>query len=123
MIAACRRPAPPAPPAPEPAPPLIAESTLPPSGTPHFEIGPITPTRSSDGSEWLVQSSVRNTGTRTSRGIRVAVEGLDESGGKLARTELEPTPQEIPPGGAAAFVARLPGDPSIHTFHVEAIGQ
>jgi hypothetical protein len=53
----------------------------------------------------------------------VAVEGLDDAGVRIARTELAPTPQEIPPGGAAPFVARLPGDPSIRTFHVEAIGQ
>jgi hypothetical protein len=120
--AACRRPAPP-PPTPEPAPPLIAESTLPPSGTPHFEIGPITPTRSSDGSEWLVESSVRNTGTRTSRDIRVRVYGLDDNGVRLARTELSPEQQEIPPGGAATFVAHLPGDAAIRTVDVEAVGR
>ena len=51
------------------------------------------------------------------------MEGLDDAGVQIGRIELEPTPQEIPPGGAAAFVARLPGNPNIHTFHVEAIGQ
>jgi hypothetical protein len=122
ILAGCpRRDAPP--PAPEPSQPPIAESTLPPSGAPHFEIGPITPRRSDDGQEWLVESSVRNTGTRTSRDLKVWVEGLDQNGVRLARTEVLPTPQEIPPGGAATFIARLPGGAAISTFHVEAVGR
>ena len=68
-------------------------------------------------------SSVRNTGTRASRDLKVWVDGLDESGMRLARIEVVPAPQEIPPGAAASFVARLPGDPAIRTFHVEAIGR
>jgi hypothetical protein len=122
LAAACPKKAPP-PPAPEPAQPPLAESPLPPSGAPHFEIGPITPRRSDDGREWLVESSVRNVGTRTSRDIRVWVDGLDDKGVRLARTELSPAQQQVPPGGAATFVARLPGDPAISTFHVEAVGR
>ena len=122
FLAACRRPAPPPPP-PQAVEPPLTESTLPPSGEAHFEIGPINPERSADGREWLVESSVRNTGTRTSRDVKVWVEGLDESGERLARTEVLPTPQEIPPGGAATFIARLPANPAISTFHVEAIGR
>jgi len=121
LAAACPKPKPPPPP--EPAQPPLAEAPLPPSGTPHFEIGAISPRRSDDGSEWLVESSVRNIGTRTSRDIRVWVEGLDDNGMRIARTELSPAPQEIPPGGAATFVARLPGNPAIRTFHIEAIGR
>ncbi len=90
---------------------------------PHFEIGPIEPRKSSDGREWLVESSVRNTGTRASRDVKVSVEGLDDAGARIAETELYPAEQEIPPGGAATFVARLPGNPAIRTFHVEAIGR
>jgi hypothetical protein len=89
----------------------------------HFEIGAITPHRSDDGRDWLVESSVRNTGTRTSRDVKVWVEGRDEQGLGLARIELVPSLQEIPPGGVATFVARLPGDPAISTFHVEAVGR
>ena len=122
LATACpKKPTPPPPP--EPAQPPIAETPLPPSGAPHFEIGPITPRRTDDGAEWLVESSVRNVGTSTSRDVRVWVDGLDDNGVRLARTELSPTQQEIPPGGAATFVARLPGDPAIRTFHVEAIGR
>jgi hypothetical protein len=66
---------------------------------------------------------VRNTGTRTSRDVKVTVEGLDDAGARIAATELYPTPQDIPPGGTTSFVARLPGDPGIHTFHVEAVGR
>ena len=104
-------------------PPPLTESELPPSGAPHFEIGPIDPRRSQDGGEWLVESSVRNTGTRASRDVRVTVEGLDDAGALIAETELSPTPQEIPPGGVTSFVARLPGNPAIRTFHVEAVGR
>jgi hypothetical protein len=70
-----------------------------------------------------VESSVRNTGTRTSRDLRVWVDGLDDTGARLARTEVSPAQQEVPPGSAASFVARLPGNPAIRTFHVEAIGR
>ena len=55
--------------------------------------------------------------------MKVWVEGLDDGGLRLARTEVLPAPQEIPPGGAATFVARLPGNAAIRTFHVEAIGR
>ena len=122
LAASCREPAP-APPPPEPPPPPLTESALPPTGEPHFEVGPIEPRRSADGREWLVESSVRNTGTRTSRDVKVRVEGLDDAGALIAETDLFPTPQDIPPGGATSFVARLPGNPAIHTFHVEAIGR
>ncbi len=65
-----------------------------------------------------------NTGTRVSRDVKVSVEALDERGIRLAdETEVYPTPQDIPPGGAARFVARLRNDPAIRTFHVEAIGR
>lgn len=108
---------------PEPAQPPIAEAPLPPSGEPQFEIGPISEHKSEDGTALYVESSVRNTGTRASRDIKVAVEALDDHGIRLAETEAYPAPQEIPPGGAARFVARLPNNPAIRTFHVEAIGR
>jgi len=111
------------PPTPEPSQPPIAESPLPPSGVAPFEIGPIDARASDDGVHWLVDSSVRNTGTRASRDVKVWVEGLDDDGIQLAKTELFPTPQEIPPGGTARFTALLPHDPAIRTFHVEAIGR
>jgi len=66
---------------------------------------------------------VLNTGTRVSRDVKVSVEALDDHGIRLAETEVYPTPQDIPPGGAARFVARLRNDPAIRTFHVEAIGR
>jgi hypothetical protein len=66
---------------------------------------------------------VRNVGSRSSREIKVWVDGLDASGGRVARVEALPTPQEIPPGATASFVVRLPNDPAIRSFHVEAIGR
>ena len=110
-------------PAPEPAAPNIAETPLPPSGTPHFEIGQIDWKRSQDDRELFVEGTVKNTGTRPSRDIKVWVDGLDASGIRLARTEVLPTPQEIPPGGVGRFIVRMPNDPAIRTFHVEAIGR
>jgi hypothetical protein len=112
-----------APRTPEPAQPPIAETPLPPSGTPHFEIGPLAERRSDDGAALYLESSVRNTGTRASRDVKVSVEALDDRGIRLAETEVWPDPQEIPPGGAARFVARLPNNPAIRTFHVEAFGR
>src|SRR5438094_6902832 len=76
-----------------------------------------------DPAELYVESSVLNTGTRVSRDVKVSVEALDAQGIRLAETEVYPTPQDIPPGGAARFVARLRNDPAIRTFHVEAIGR
>ena len=121
LAAGCtrRRPAP----APEPAPPLLAETPLPPSGAPSFEIGPINDHKSVDGRALFVEGTVRNTGTRASRDVRVRVEALDASGTQLASAEALPTPQEIPPGTAGMFVVQLPNYPAIRTFHVEAIGR
>ena len=66
---------------------------------------------------------MRNTGTRPSRDVTVWVEGLDASGERVARAEALPTPQAIPPGTAGTFVVRLPNDPTIKSFHVEAVGR
>ena len=120
LVAGCRKPSPPAP---EPAQPPLAESPLAPSGAPAFEIGQLDWKRSEDDRALWVEGTVRNTGTRASRDVKVWVDGLDAAGVRLARTEVLPEPQEIPPGGAASFRAQLPNDPAIRTFHVEAIGR
>jgi hypothetical protein len=111
-------------PAPPPeAPPLLAESPLPASGMPDFEIGPIHDRTSEDHRELFVEGTVRNKGTRVSRDVKVWVEGLDSAGARIAEAEALPTPQEIPPGTAGSFVVSLPNDPAIKTFHVEAVGR
>jgi hypothetical protein len=122
LFAACspRTPLPPPPPAP---PPQLSETPLPPSGAPRFEIGPIDSRRSEDARELYVEGTVRNVGTRASRDLKVWVHGLDERGGQLAQAEALPTPQEVPPGTSARFIVRMPNDPAIRTFHVEAIGR
>jgi hypothetical protein len=66
---------------------------------------------------------VRNVGTRASRDLKVWVHGLDEHGARRAQVEAFPAPQEVPPGSSARFVVRMPNDPAIRTFHVEAIGR
>jgi len=123
FVSACpaRKPKP-APPPPE-APPPLAESPLPPSGEAQFEIGQIDWKRSEDAHELYVEGTVRNIGTRASRDLKVWVDGLDANGLQLARTEALPTPQQVPPGASARFVVRMPNDPAIKTFHVEAIGR
>lgn len=112
---------------PEPAPPLppppLAEAPLPPSSTAEFAIGPIAQTPSADGRTLYVEGTIRNTGARASKQVKVWVEGLDTDGHAVARTETLPTPQEIPAGGAAKFLVELPNDAAIRTFHVEAIGK
>src|SRR5262249_10652188 len=118
-VAACAKAPPPPPPATSVAPPPLAETPLPPTGTAAFEVGAISQTGSGDGHDLYVESSVRNIGSRASREVKVWVDGLDASGGRVARVEALPTPQEIPPGAAASFVVRLPNDPAIRSFHVE----
>jgi hypothetical protein len=66
---------------------------------------------------------VRTTGSRASHDVKVWVEGLDVNGIALARAEALPTPQQIEPGTVGSFIVRLPNDPAIRTFHVEAIGR
>ena len=66
---------------------------------------------------------MRNTGTRVSRNVTVWVDALDATGARLGRNEVLPTPQTIAPGTAARFLVRLPNDPAIKSFHVEAIGR
>ena len=96
---------------------------LPPSGTADFEIGPIRDHTSDDHRDLFVEGTVRNTGTRASRDVTVWVEGLDKNGTRVAEAEALPMPQEIPPGTVGSFVVRLPNNPTIKTFHVEAIGR
>ena len=110
-------------PPPPPPPPPFTESALPPTGSPRFEIGPFDWKRSEDGQELYVEGSVRNTGSLASRDVKVFVDGLAADGARVAESETLPTPQVIPPGGAARFVVRLPNDPAIRSFHVEAIGR
>jgi hypothetical protein len=110
-------------PPPAPPPPALSEAPLPPSGAPRFEIGPIDSRRTEDARDLYVEGTVRNVGTRPSRDLKVWVNGLDERGISLARVEALPTPQEVQPGSSARFVVRLPNDPAIRTFHVEAIGR
>ena len=122
LVTACVRKPKPVPPAP-PAKPALTESTLPESGLPSFEIGRITDRTSDDHRDLFVEGTVRNTGTRASRDVKVWVEALDAGNQRVAEGEALPTPQEIPPGTAASFVVKLPNTPGIKTFHVEAIGR
>ena len=118
----CTRPSPPPPP-PAPPPPPLTEEPLAPTTSAEFVIGQITETPSTDGKELYVEGTVRNIGSRASRDVRVAVEGLDADGGVVARAEALPAPQAIPPGTVATYVVRLPNDPGIKTVRVEAIGR
>jgi len=126
VAAACPRPG--RPPGPEPAQPPIAdaplvESPLTPTGSAELQIGSVQSKPSADGTDLYVEGTVRNVGTRASRPVIVWVDGLDGSGLRLSRAETVPTPPEIPAGGAASFVVRLPNDRAIRTFDVRAIGK
>ena len=121
VAAACRKP--PHAPVPEPAQPPIAEAPLAPTGSAELQIGSVQSKPSADGTDLYVEGTVRNVGTRASRPVIVWVDGLDESGLRLSRAETVPTPPEIPAGGAASFVVRLPNDRAIRTFDVRAIGK
>ncbi len=121
MVACARRP--PTPPPAAPAPPPLAEEPLAPTTSAEFQIPTPTQTVSADGKDLFVRGTVRNVGSRASREVRLWVDGLDANGNTVARAEALPTPQTIPPGGAATFVTRLPNDPAIRLFHVEAVGK
>jgi len=122
LLAGCAKKVAPPPPPPAPPPPLT-EAPLPESGTAEFRIGPIKESRSADGATIFIEGTVANTGSRTSRSVHVQVEGLDATGGQVASAEALPTPQEIEPGTVGTFVVRLPNDPKIRTYHVEAVGR
>ena len=119
-LGCARRSAPP--PAP-PAPPPLSEESIAPSTSAEFEIGPIKQTAGDRNATLFVEGTVRNVGTRPSRDVKVWVEGLDASSNVVAREETLPDPQEIHPGTVARFLVKLPNDPAIKTFHVEAIGR
>jgi hypothetical protein len=87
------------------------------------DVGPAKWTRSADGRETFVEGSVRNRGTTPTREIRVSVLGVDAAGNVVTRAEGQPTPQLVLPGASARYLVRLPNDPTITTFHVEAIGR
>lgn len=114
--------------APERPPPVtitneIVEERLPPSTTADFSIGPIRDTRSADGMALFVEGTVRNTGSRPSRDVTLWVSGVDATGNRVVRVKTLPTPQLIPPGSSSNWIVRLPNDPSIRSYHVEAIGR
>jgi len=121
LLAGCAKKA--APPPPPPPPPAFTEAPLPESGTAEFRVGPIKESRSADGATIFIEGTVVNTGSRTSRSVHVQVAGLDATGGQVASADALPTPQEIEPGTVGTFLVRLPNDPKIRTYHVEAIGR
>ena len=111
-----------APPPPQP-PPTIAEQPLPPSTTIELSVTPPRHTNSADGRQIFIEGKVRNRGSRPTREVKVWVSGLDASGNVVVKAETLPTVQLIPPGGSADYLVRLPNDPTIRRFHVEAIGR
>lgn len=88
-----------------------------------FAIGPIRDTRSADGMALFVEGTVRNTGSRPSRDVTLFVSGVDAGGRTVVRVQTLATPELLPPGGNATWRVRLPNDPGIRTYHVEAIGR
>jgi len=78
-------------------------------------------TVSEDKQDLFVEGKIGNRGSRTTKQISVAVEALDEKGQVVIRGEATPTPQALLPGGSATFVVKLPNDPTIRRFHVEAV--
>jgi hypothetical protein len=113
----------PAPPPPAPAAPPLSEESIAPSTSAEFEIGPIKQTVGEHDTLLFIEGTVRNVGTRPSRDVKVWVEGLDDASNVVAREETLPDPQEIPPGTVGRYLVKLPNDPKIKTFHVEAIGR
>ncbi len=111
------------PPEPTPPPRIVHEDRRIPTATIPLDVGAAKWTRSADGRETFVEGSVRNRGTTPTRDIRVWVLGVDAAGNVVTRAEGQPTPQLVLPGASARYLVRLPNDPTITTFHVEAIGR
>ena len=86
-------------------------------------VGPIQQTVGGDGKVIFVEGTVRNIGTRPSRDLKVWVTGRDASGQAVTSAEALPVPQAIDPGATARYLVRLPNDPAIKSFHVEAVGR
>ena len=101
----------------------LTEESLARTTSAEIVVGPINQSTSSDGKALFVDGTIRNVGTRPTRDLRVAVHGLDAAGAVLATADALPTPQVVEPGTTATYVVRLPNDPAIRTFHVEAIGR
>ena len=121
VLAGCPKEPPPPPPAPPPPPPLT-ESTLPATGAPAFEID-FDIQHGADPKEIVVAGTVRNTGSRATRELKVWVEAVDDAGARVVTRETRPEEQEVQPGGAARFRVVLPHDPAIKTVRVEAFGK
>ena len=122
LLAGCPKEPPPPPPAPPPPPPLT-ESTLPPTGAPDFHID-FEIQHGDDPKQLIVAGSVRNTGSRATRELKVWVEAVDGAGTRvLPPREFYPEDQEVAPGGIARFRVFLPNDPAIRTVRVEAYGK
>jgi hypothetical protein len=121
LAGACAKQAPASPPVRitnDPAPQRPAPPT-----TTDFTIGPIRDTRSADGMALFVEGTVRNTGSRPSRDVTLWVSGVDANGRDVVRVKTVATPQLLPPGATATWLVRLPNDPAIRTYHVEALGR
>ncbi len=68
----------------------------------------------------LVEGKLKNSGEGTTKQLKVAVNALNASGQLVTTDAALPMPQVIPPGGAASFVVRFPGNLDIRSFHVTA---
>jgi hypothetical protein len=110
---------------PEPAPVRFVHEgpVRPATPTIALQATPPTSTSTADGREVWIDGSVRNRSTRPTTEIRVVVSGVNADGGVVSSAEASPTPQLVVPGGSARYRVRLANDPSIITFHVEAIGR
>jgi hypothetical protein len=76
-----------------------------------------------DPKQLIVTGSVRNTGSRATRELKVWVEAVDGAGARVVTREIYPDDQEVAPGSAARFRVVLPNDPAIRTVRVEAFGK
>jgi hypothetical protein len=113
------------PPEPPPAPPrIIHEQPLRPTPTTiDIQVGPPTWTDTADGRDTWVEGSVRNRGSRPTREITIWVTGLDAGGNVVSRADGSPMQQLVVPGASTRYRVRVANDPSIKTFHVEALGR
>jgi hypothetical protein len=121
LLLGCPKQPPPPPPEPPPPPPLT-ESTLPPTGEPAFEID-FEFQRDADPKQLVVLGSVRNTGSRASRELKVFVEAIDAAGARVVTRDTYPDAQVVAPGSATRFRVLLPNDPAIRTVRVQAFGR
>lgn len=96
------------------------EESLPSPEKPYVIIVDTKQSESEDQQSVFVEGTLRNQGTGPTKRLQVTVEALDARGHVVTTASALPVPQVILPGESARFVVRMPNNPAVRSFHIEA---